>query len=40
MSYPQFKDLEKGDKINLSVDKGGSVSTLTSGDSRHFDEDD
>jgi hypothetical protein len=27
----QFKDLDKGDKINLSVDKGGS--------SRRFDED-
>ncbi|KAJ3574930.1 hypothetical protein NP233_g1448 [Leucocoprinus birnbaumii] len=35
-----FKDLEKGDKVNLSVDKGGSVSSITSGGSRRFDEDD
>ncbi|KAF9451513.1 hypothetical protein P691DRAFT_699194 [Macrolepiota fuliginosa MF-IS2] len=35
-----FKDLEKGDKIRLSVDKDGAVSTLTSGASSHFDEDD
>lgn len=35
-----FKDLEKGDKVNLSVDKGGAISSITSGGSRRFDDDD
>ncbi|KAF5355142.1 hypothetical protein D9756_005455 [Leucocoprinus leucothites] len=33
-----FKDLEKGDKVNLSVDKSGSASSMTSGGSRRFDQ--
>ncbi|KXN87500.1 hypothetical protein AN958_08805 [Leucoagaricus sp. SymC.cos] len=34
-----FKDLEKGDKINLSVDKGGVISSISSSNLRRFDED-